>query len=97
MPCLGLARVDGALYGFCAKCEAFRRRKSLCFSGRYKNGEASGSEIGRLARISRDFQPKPGGMPPPGIPRSIFFMPPLDIFFIIFSICRCCFNRRLTS
>ena len=27
MPYLGLTRVDGALYGFWAKCEAFWRRK----------------------------------------------------------------------
>ncbi len=35
MPCLGLARVDGALYGISAKCEAFWRRKLLIFSACY--------------------------------------------------------------
>ena len=39
----------------------------------------------------------PGGMPPPGMLRMSFFMPPFDIFFIIFSICRCCLRRRFTS
>ena len=55
MPYPGLARVDGALYGFWGKCEAFMRPKFLGFSGAYKEGNALAGHPGQIGRKIRLF------------------------------------------
>ncbi len=55
MPSPGPTRVDGALYGFWGKCEAFRRLKFLSFSGCYEIGNCIARHERRIGRKSGDF------------------------------------------